>query len=378
MSSKKPARKRGGAQPSMGRSGFISNPNDARNWPLAMRWRMVEWSVADSLPYSDIAKRLSTSTRRLWPQTVGKVVKLFLSHDHVGVFSKWKPRSGTDLAELRDLGLGGHGSFSAAEMLVVKTALEQQPDMFVTTELTDVMRALTGRHSLHSSTVWRAVRALNLTRKKIEHNAFQRDEHQRAEWRALVELHVQMYGHHRDWFFLDESGFGAFIHRRTYGYAKRGMPAILKEPFYNCGNMSMLSCVGLAGIVLQHFVRGAFDADLFLSFMRELVLQLPVDSMLVMDNCRIHHTHIKMLRELFALKNIAILFLPPYSPDMNPIEKFFGSVKAELRGKNKNNYTNLDALFHQDEAGPMKLDLACGLIPLEHFAAWFRNCGYTL
>ena len=41
---------------------------------------------------------------------------------------------------------------------------------------------------------------------------------------------------------------------------------------------------------------------------------------------------------------------------MNPIEKFFGSVKAELRGKNKNNYTNLDALFHQDEAGPMKLD----------------------
>ena len=42
-----------------------------------------------------------------------------------------------------------------------------------------------------------------------------------------------------------------------------GKPAIASEPFYNCGNVSMLSCIGLAGVVLQHYVRGGFDADLF-------------------------------------------------------------------------------------------------------------------
>ena len=49
----------------------------------------------------------------------------------------------------------------------------------------------------------------------------------------------------------------------------------------------MLSCIGLAGAVLQHHVRGGFDADLFLAFMDELVLVLPQHSTVVMDNCRI-------------------------------------------------------------------------------------------
>ena len=95
----------------------------------------------------------------------------------------------------------------------------------------------------------------------------------------------------------------------------------------------MLSCIGLAGVVLQHYVRGGFDADLFLAFMDELVLVLPQHSTVVMDNCRIHHSHIDTLRYLFAVKGIAIMFLPAYIPDYNPIEKFFGAVKAELKGE---------------------------------------------
>ena len=365
---KDPPRSAGGA------SGLPGNVNDLRTYSAGLRWLMVEWHVLDGLNYEQIGRRLSTGSHRCWGTSVRAICKLFLKHNHVKPGSRWQHDNDDHMAEARAQDLGGFGCFSAAEMSVIKTAMEAQPDMFVTTELTDVVRELTGRDSLHPSTVWRAVRELGLTRKKIEHHAFQRDERLRSEWRLIVAAIPD----HERFFFLDESGFGAFIHRRLYGYALRNMPAIVKEPFYNCGNMSMLSTVGLDGVVLQHYVRGAFDADLFLGYMRELVMEMPAHSYLVMDNCRIHHTHIDMLRALFALKNIAILFLPPYSPDFNPIEKFFGGVKAELKGNNKHIYETMDQTFHQDQAGPMKLSMACDMVPKQHFAAWFRNCGYTV
>ena len=309
-----------------GASGLPGNVNDLRTYSADRP------AALDGLNYEQIGRRLSTGSHRCWGTSVRAICKLFLKHNHVKPGSRWQHDNDAHMAEARAQDLGGFGCFSAAEMSVIKTAMEAQPDMFVTTGLTDVVRELTGGDSLHPSTVWRAVRELGLTRKKIEHHAFQR---------AIPD--------HERFFFLDESGFGAFIHRRLYGYALRNMPAIVKEPFYNCGNMSMLSTIGLDGVVLQHYVRGAFDAELFLGYMRELVMEMPAHSYLVMDNCRIHHTHIDMLRALFALKNIAILFLPPYSPDFNPIEKFFGGVEADKRI-----YETMDQTFHQDQSGPDK------------------------
>jgi hypothetical protein len=59
---------------------------------------------------------------------------------------------------------------------------------------------------------------------------------------------------------------------------------------------------------------------------------------------------------------------PQYSPDFNPIEKFFGGVKAELKGNNKRIYETMDQTFHQDQAGPMTLSMACDMVPKQPFA----------
>ena len=100
-------------------------------------------------------------------------------------------------------------------------------------------------------------------------------------------------------------------------------------------------------------------------------------STVVMDDCRIHHTHVDRLRDLFAVKGIAIMFLPAYIPDYNPIEKFFGAVKAELKGERRALYQAFDENYHKDEAAAKKLVRACENVPVEHFAACFRDCGFN-
>ena len=71
---------------------------------------------------------------------------------------------------------GNHGWLTISEMATLKTLLDRNPDMFVTTELTDTVRILLDRESLHPSTVWRAVKECGFTRKRIRHVAVQRDE----------------------------------------------------------------------------------------------------------------------------------------------------------------------------------------------------------
>lgn len=91
-------------------------------------------------------------------------------------------------------------------------------------------------------------------------------------------------------------------------------------------------------------------------------------SVAVMDNCSIHHVDFVM--EIFREAGILVIFLPPYSPDYNPIELTFSSIKSYL----KDHDTLLEKLPVRDA---MKIILAAfDSITPQKCDAWIRHCGY--
>ena len=88
------------------------------------------------------------------------------------------------------------------------------------------------------------------------------------------------------------------------------------------------------GVVEYEFTDGTVDAEKFFDFVRGQLLPnmqpFPGNqSVLVMDNCSVHH--VQEIKDLVTHAGILLLFLPPYSPDYNPIEKLFSYVKYYLK-----------------------------------------------
>lgn len=83
----------------------------------------------------------------------------------------------------------------------------------------------------------------------------------------------------------------------------------------------------------EHSNTTATNSSSFLRHMAQLIPKLPNGKILVMDNCRIHKTFEVIMFFEFCKEryNIEVKFLPPYSPDYNPIELLFNVVKAKLK-----------------------------------------------
>lgn len=89
-------------------------------------------------------------------------------------------------------------------------------------------------------------------------------------------------------------------------------------------------------------------------------------SVLVVDNCRIHHTD--TLQDVLNDAGIMLLYLPPYSPDLNPIEESFSTWKA---------YLCCNGFTIQLAEDPMLVILdSCSCITGEMSARWFQHTGY--
>ena len=128
--------------------------------------------------------------------------------------------------------------------------------------------------------------------------------------------------------FIDETGADRRDTLRKYRYSLRGRPA-LNHSFLTRGErISAIACISLHGLLDIKTVRGTSSGDTFYDFVQENLLPhlMPFDgtnphSVVVLDNCAIHH----MAEVKSMLEEIGVLvhFLPPYSPDFNPIEEAF-------------------------------------------------------
>ncbi len=122
---------------------------------------------------------------------------------------------------------------------------------------------------------------------------------------------------------LDESGFDQRP-RPIYGYAPKGKLAIVKvKPNSDRNHFSLLMAISGDGTSVQDLHTTSVTGPIIADFIKRL--PSPDGSTVLLDNAAIHRTH--AVRLAAQSRNFKLLFIPPYSPEYNPIELVFGSIK---------------------------------------------------
>ena len=115
-----------------------------------------------------------------------------------------------------------------------------------------------------------------------------------------------------------------------YGWSKKGERLSEAVPFQRGKNFSVLGAFSLEGMIATLQKEGSVKRDDLEGFLKETLLpKLPSGSVLVLDNARSHHGG--RLSELVTETGCSLLYLPPYSPDFNPIELAWGWLKGRVR-----------------------------------------------
>jgi transposase len=165
---------------------------------------------------------------------------------------------------------------------------------------------------------------------------------------------------------LDEAGYrlGATT---LYGWALSGEPAIGAARHNRCKNETMISAIALDGIRAFMSIEGAMDAAVFRTFVKELLVpNLRPGDCVLMENLKVHSD--KQALEAIDQAGATYLFVPPYSPEYNPIEKLWGKVKGFLRRL----ATDTQELFNE------ALEQAVRITTTDDLRGWYMHCGYRV
>ena len=123
----------------------------------------------------------------------------------------------------------------------------------------------------------------------------------------------------------------------------------------------------LGGVSAAMTIEQATDADIFLGYVEQVLCPtLAIGDVVVMDNLSSHK--VTGVRELIQARGAEVLYLPPYSPDLNPIEKAWAKIKQYLRSTRARSKQNLDQAITE----------ALALITADNAQAWFRLSMPTL
>lgn len=129
--------------------------------------------------------------------------------------------------------------------------------------------------------------------------------------------------------FIDEFGATTTM-QRTHGRAPRGERVVSKVPHGHWKVLSTIAAMTVGGITVSATFDGATDADTFVAFVSEgLAPTLVPGQVVVLDNLSAHKA--AAVRPLIESTGARLLPLPPYSPDLNPIELAISKIKTILR-----------------------------------------------
>ena len=200
--------------------------------------------------------------------------------------------------------------------------------------------------------------------KKKSLHASQRDtpkvKRKRSQFRKEVnELDVKHFK------FLDESGINIDL-TRLYGRAAPGERVVDSVPQPSGPQTTTLAVIGWNGITAPQVLSGSVNGTVFYGYIEQCVLPtLDPGDLLFMDNLSAHK--VAGLEELVRSCGAHLIYLPPYSPDFNPIELAWSKVKSILRRIKARTFSDLiDALKQALDA-----------ITTQDIHAWFAHCGYA-
>ena len=165
--------------------------------------------------------------------------------------------------------------------------------------------------------------------------------------------------------FLAESGVNINM-TRHYARARKNRRAVDKTPLNTPRNTTILSSIRLNGDCAYTVYQGGTTTERFAEYLKtKLLPTLSKADIIVMDNMRSHHA--KAVKQLLDSTKVNYLYLPPYSPDLNPIEKMWSKLKAFLRKEKIRIASELPAAISK------------GFLTIrpEDCKGWLRSCNYV-
>jgi transposase len=191
----------------------------------------------------------------------------------------------------------------------------------------------------------------------------ERDEWLRAAWRALIWEEVV---DSKRLVFVDEMGANTSL-SSLRAWSKRGERAYCSVPRNRGRNTTLLASMSAEGMGSSLAVEGTTTRSVFETYVEKVLLPgLQRGQIVVMDNLAAHKGD--RIRELIESAGCELLYLPPYSPDLNPIEEAFSKIKGLLR---KAGARSREALIEA-------MGRALEAITFEDARGFFEHCGYRI
>ncbi len=186
-------------------------------------------------------------------------------------------------------------------------------------------------------------------------------KHARDRWRIGQPLRDA-----RQYVFLDESGVTTDLLRR-YGRSPRGTRLHDHTPCSHWQTHTVVATLRCDGLTAPAVFDGPIDNPTFLAYIEQvLVPTLQPGDVVVLDNLAVHKQ--AEVRHAIEQAGAQLRFLPPYSPDFNPIELAFAKLKAFLRAARPRNFEQVVAL----------VKTALGLFTADECTNFARHCGYRV
>jgi transposase len=180
----------------------------------------------------------------------------------------------------------------------------------------------------------------------------------RAEWPGLL-ADVRL----DDLIFLDEFGSATNM-TRTRARGLIGKRVVCKTPQGHWKVLSTIAAMTTRGMLCCGTFDGATDTDTFIAYIAELAQRLRPGQVLVMDNLSAHRS--TRVDELIEAAGAYVLRLPPYSPDLNPIEMAISKIKALLRKLERRTVETLQTGIEQ----------ALARVTEQDARNFIQHCGY--
>ena len=292
--------------------------------------------------------------------TRGTISKLF----QVGIatLGRWIRQYREEGTFQRKSRSGGRSATITPERHVLLMSLVlDNPDYTLTEIAAEAERAFGVPVSV--SMVFRALRSAAITRKKKTLTATERETPRVQRLREVYLKSVQSISI-KDFVFLDECGVSIQM-TRTYGRAPRGKRVKGSVPANWGRTTTIIGAITIEGILAAMHIESPTDKAVFLAFLKEvLVPELRPGQVVVMDNLSPHK--VLEVQHIIEKAQCHILYLPPYSPDLNPIEQCWSKIKGHLRGAKAREQKTLSNAISD----------ALSSVSSRNSQGWFRNCGY--
>ena len=311
-------------------------------------WRVIWQRLGMGLTFRSIASRLQIAVG-----TGHRIFQQFIKTGEVEPLCKRKERPAT--RKLDDL----HEVF-------ILNMVADNPGLYLS-EMTRRIHEATNT-AVNCSTLCRLLRRNGHTRKKIVQVAKQR----RTDFRALYMAHIS---HYKKEFlvFVDEMGSDKRDGIRKFGYAPVGQAPMYRRWLVRGQRTSAVAAICCDGVIAYKLMTGTNNGKTFLEFVQGVLIPemssfdgISERSIVVLDNCSIHHTQEVM--EAFQQASIMVIFLPPYSPNFMPIEICYAYVKQYLKDH--------DVLMQAIQDPSIIIESAFNSVTKQQCINWINKCHY--